>query len=178
MRLDRPPAQKICILGEFGVGKTSLVNRIVNQTFGKDYLSTIGVRTVAHTLTGTAGNTAHCVFWDIAGEAQLSTLTAQYARGAKQCVFVADGLRPNTVDAAVNLFESLKQTSPTPFFASLVFTKADLISEWARPKDLRQDIDAMDWRVFVTSALSGKGMIALTDHLAAQALRTQATQKH
>jgi small GTP-binding protein len=172
MRLDRPIAQKICVLGEFGAGKTSLVNRIVNQTFGKDYLSTIGVRTVAHTLRSAAGNTAHCVFWDIAGEAQLSKLTAQYARGAKQCLFVADPLRPNTVAAAVHLFQSLKQCSTTPFLASLVFTKADLMNEWTRVQDLHADIASLDWRVFVTSALSGKGIDELSHHLATQALQT------
>lgn len=36
------PARKICLLGDFGVGKTSLVARFVRNTFSEEYLTTVG----------------------------------------------------------------------------------------------------------------------------------------
>ena len=37
-------ARKLCMLGDFGVGKTSLVARFVHSTFSEKYLTTIGVK--------------------------------------------------------------------------------------------------------------------------------------
>ena len=38
------PARKVCLLGDFGVGKTSLVARYVRNTFSDKYLTTVGVK--------------------------------------------------------------------------------------------------------------------------------------
>jgi hypothetical protein len=37
-------AKKICLLGDFGVGKTSLIRHFVDRQFSQDYLSTVGVQ--------------------------------------------------------------------------------------------------------------------------------------
>ena len=44
-------AKKIVILGQFGVGKTSLTRRFVDQAFSEDYLVTLGVQIKKKTLT-------------------------------------------------------------------------------------------------------------------------------
>ena len=49
MKPDATPTLKICLLGEYGVGKSSLANRWVFDQFSEVYTSTIGVRTLACT---------------------------------------------------------------------------------------------------------------------------------
>ena len=59
--------QKLCMLGSFAVGKTSLVGRFVRQMFSDRYLTTVGVRIDKKELV-VAGREVKLVLWDIHGE--------------------------------------------------------------------------------------------------------------
>lgn len=59
--------KKICLLGSFSVGKTSLISRYVNSLFSDRYLTTVGVKIDKKQLT-LNGKELSLVIWDIAGE--------------------------------------------------------------------------------------------------------------
>lgn len=80
---------KVVIIGDSGVGKSSLLLRFADDTFSESYLSTIGVdyrfRTVRHNK-----KIAKLQIWDTAGQERFRTVTAAYYRGADGIIVVYD----------------------------------------------------------------------------------------
>ena len=66
--------RKICMIGDFAVGKTSLVSRYVRQTFSEAYQTTIGVKIDSKIIQLPSGDDLKLVLWDIAGSNALSTV--------------------------------------------------------------------------------------------------------
>ena len=63
-------SKKVCLLGDFAVGKTSLVRRFVYDLFDDQYLSTIGVKVSRKTITVARGQDLvelTMMLWDLAG---------------------------------------------------------------------------------------------------------------
>jgi small GTP-binding protein len=95
--------KKICLLGAFAVGKTSLVERYVYSRFDDRYLTTIGVKVSEKRLppvTPEAGGPAvqfTFLIWDIAGMEKFSPAVENYYRGASGALAVADLTRPETI---------------------------------------------------------------------------------
>ena len=86
-------ARKICMLGDFGVGKTSLVSRFVRNTFSEKYLTTVGVKVDSKEVDRGGRGPLKLVVWDIAGKSALDALNMSYLRGASGLLLVADGTR-------------------------------------------------------------------------------------
>jgi len=86
-------AYKIVMVGDFGVGKTSLVKRFVDNSFSEEYLSTIGVSISKKHL-----NESTLMLWDIEGHTEFKPIFKQYLLGAKGFIVVADVSRQNTID--------------------------------------------------------------------------------
>ena len=88
---------KIVLVGNFGVGKTSLIRRFVENSFSTDYLSTIGVSISKKTI----GN-ATIMIWDIEGHTEFKPIYKQYLLGSKGFIIVADLLREETINQITN----------------------------------------------------------------------------
>lgn len=85
---------KIVMVGDFGVGKTSLVKRFVDNSFSEEYLSTIGVSIAKKSL-----NDSTLMIWDIEGHTEFKPIFKQYLLGAKGFIVVADITRRNTIES-------------------------------------------------------------------------------
>ena len=94
--------KKICLLGSFGVGKTSLVARFVHSLFSDKYHTTVGVKIDKKTVD-LGDRAVNLILWDVAGEDDISTLRMSYLRGSAGYVLVADGTRPSTLEVALSL---------------------------------------------------------------------------
>ena len=106
--------KKICMVGAFSVGKTSLVKRYVESVFSESYLTTVGVKIDKKTVIA-ADRTVNLILWDLAGEDDISSLRMSYLRGAAGYVLVADGTRPATLGMAHPWTdEPLMLSSPLP----------------------------------------------------------------
>ncbi|CAF1097945.1 unnamed protein product [Rotaria sp. Silwood1] len=80
---------KVIILGDSGVGKTSLMSQFVSNKFSDDYKATIG----ANFLTKDVQVGNHLVtmqIWDTAGQERFQSLSVSYYRGADCCILVYD----------------------------------------------------------------------------------------
>jgi small GTP-binding protein len=88
---------KIVLVGNFGVGKTSLIRRFVENSFSEDYLSTIGVSISKKILKN-----ATIMIWDIEGDTEYKPIFKQYLLGAKGFILVADLLRESTIQELQN----------------------------------------------------------------------------
>ena len=92
---------KIVVIGEAGVGKTSLIRRLSEDKFDTSYLMTIGMDPIAvkFPVQRTDGNTKdyEVVFWDIAGQDQFKVVRDIFYRGAEAAVAVFDLTRKDTL---------------------------------------------------------------------------------
>ena len=116
--------KKICLLGGFGVGKTSLVSRYVHSIFSDKYLTTVGVKIDKKSVT-LDGTDVDLVIWDLYGQDDYQKVRMSYLRGAAGYLLVADGTRRSTLDTALALHDSAQATVPNASF-TLVINKADL----------------------------------------------------
>jgi len=80
---------KILIIGESGVGKSSLLLRFIEDKFDPDQSTTIGVDFKTRKLT-VDGSTVKLAIWDTAGQERFRTLTPSYYRDAQGAILVYD----------------------------------------------------------------------------------------
>eukprot|EP01006_Ploeotia_vitrea_P004994 TRINITY_DN116003_c0_g1_i1.p1 TRINITY_DN116003_c0_g1~~TRINITY_DN116003_c0_g1_i1.p1 ORF type:complete len:211 (-),score=4.75 TRINITY_DN116003_c0_g1_i1:278-910(-) len=80
---------KVVILGDSGVGKTSLINRYVYNSFSQRYMATIGSDFHAKDMV-VEGKSLVLQIWDTAGQERFQSLGVAYYRGSDACVLVFD----------------------------------------------------------------------------------------
>lgn len=145
--------KKVCLLGGFAVGKTSLVSRFVHSIFSDKYLTTVGVKIEKKTV-----NLDHhdidLVIWDIYGEDDFQKLRTSYLRGASGYLLVVDGTRRATLDTAVALQRTTEQViGAVPFV--VVLNKTDLVDAWEIDDGLLDEYARRGWPIIRTSAKTG-----------------------
>uniref|UniRef100_A0A6G1SN00 Ras-related protein Rab-7a n=1 Tax=Aceria tosichella TaxID=561515 RepID=A0A6G1SN00_9ACAR len=86
---------KVIILGDSGVGKTSLMNRYVNKKFSTQYKATIGADFVTKDVV-VDDKLVTMQIWDTAGQERFQSLGVAFYRGADCCVLVYDVTAPTT----------------------------------------------------------------------------------
>jgi small GTP-binding protein len=147
---------KICMLGGFGVGKTSLVSRFVSSIFSDRYLTTVGVKIDKKKVSLDSGEMT-LMLWDIYGQDEFQTVRDSYLRGATGYLLVADGTRYSTLDTAVVLQKRAESViGRVPFL--LLLNKRDLDREWQVDEQTLLTLADQGWRVVKTSAKTGEGV--------------------
>ncbi|MCB1773269.1 MAG: GTP-binding protein [Gammaproteobacteria bacterium] len=150
-------ACKICMVGDFAVGKTSLVARYVHSRFSDAYLTTVGVKIDTRTLTVPSGEEIKLVLWDIAGKSELAGIDTNYLRDASAYLLVADTTRAETLDSVFKLQQQVeRQLGAKPF--SLLLNKSDLGDRQAVSEEQLARLSGDDWAYSRTSALTGDGV--------------------
>jgi len=148
--------KKICMLGSFSVGKTSLVKRFVDSVFSETYLTTVGVKIDKKTVD-LSDRIVNLILWDLAGEDDISSFRMSYLRGSAGYVLVADGTRPSTLQVALSLRERVEaDCGPLPFV--LLLNKNDLREQWAIRDDELENLRRNGWWVQSSSARTGEGV--------------------
>ena len=145
--------KKVCLLGAYGVGKTSLVSRYVHSMFSEKYMTTIGVK-IDKKSVALDTERVELVIWDIYGQDDFQKVRMSYVRGASGYLLVMDGTRGATLQTALALQESaVKTIGDVPFIVAV--NKADMASQWEiDDRDLAQ-LSGRGWRVIKTSAKTG-----------------------
>lgn len=165
--------KKICVLGSFAVGKTSLTERFVKSIFSDRYKTTVGVHIQKKTLNA-GGRELTLIIWDLAGGDQLMDVRNSYLRGSSGYLVVADGTRKETLDIAVRLQGQAEQTlGRLPFL--LILNKTDLANEWAIDESRVQVLAQRGWLVTRTSAKEGLGVQESFEVLATKLMQAHET---
>ena len=120
--------KKVCMLGAFAVGKTSLVSRFVSSIFSDKYLTTVGVKIDKKTVT-IGDREVTLLLWDIYGQDEFQSVQQSYLRGSAGYLLIVDGTRRATLETAATLQKTAEGLlGPVPYV--VVLNKADLESEW------------------------------------------------
>ena len=88
---------KVIILGDSGVGKTSLMSQYVNKKFNAQYKATIGADFLTKEVT-VDDRLVTMQIWDTAGQERFQSLGVAFYRGADSCVLCFDVIQPKTFD--------------------------------------------------------------------------------
>ncbi len=158
--------KKICMLGAFAVGKTSLVQRYVNSIFNEKYQTTLGVKIDKKTIM-TGGQQIEMILWDLAGEDEFMEVRSSYLRGSAAVMLVADGTRDETLDIAIKLKNKVyHEVGKIPFI--LLVNKSDLKESWRIDEFMLDQLASQGWEVIYTSAKSSENVEEAFQHLARQ----------
>jgi small GTP-binding protein len=117
--------KKVCLLGEFAVGKTSLIRRFVEGRFDEKYLTTVGT-VVTRKAVPVAGNMVNLLIWDLAGGRNYSQ--SRYLVGLAGALLVCDLTRAETLDAFHAYVGEIQQNNPHAVLIVLA-NKSDLSDE-------------------------------------------------
>ncbi|MFZ1205360.1 MAG: Rab family GTPase [Candidatus Acidiferrales bacterium] len=150
--------KKICMLGSFAVGKTSLVRRYVESIYSDAYHTTVGVK-IDKKVVQVGPQEVTLVLWDLYGEDEFQKMRWSYVKGASGYLLVADGTRRATFEKALALEEGVRQAAGSlPFI--FVLNKADLASSWELDAGMEQQLVDKGWQVMRASAKTGENVDA------------------
>ncbi|MFL6416173.1 MAG: Rab family GTPase [Bryobacteraceae bacterium] len=146
--------KKICMLGSFGVGKTSLTSKFVLNMFSEKYHTTIGVK-VDKKIVKVDETDLTLMLWDMAGEEENLPIKLSYVRDAAGYFLVLDGTRKQTLDVGISIQERIRtQIRDLPFVVAI--NKFDQVENWEIPESQLAELAEKGWPLFKTSAKSGE----------------------
>ncbi|NEU72984.1 GTP-binding protein [Hassallia byssoidea VB512170] len=148
--------KKICMVGAFATGKTSLVAKFVYSIFSETYQTTVGVK-IDKKVVKIQDKELNFILWDLYGEDEFQKVRLSYLRGSSGYLIVVDGTRHNTLEKAFSLQTRVEETiGQIPFI--LVLNKSDLLDEWEIETAEIDAIIQRGWTVIKTSAKTGLGV--------------------
>lgn len=121
----KPREVKVVLLGDTGVGKSSLVLRFVTNNFKPYSESTIGASFMSKMIM-VAGKPIKFQIWDTAGQEKYHSLAPMYYRGAAAAIIVYDITRASSFNTLKNWVEELRTQGPKEIAIAIAGNKADL----------------------------------------------------
>lgn len=162
-------AKKICVIGDFAVGKTALVRRYVLDEFNVDYRATLGVNIYkyASVIKDSDGRSVAMdqLLWDIEGKPELDDTLRTYLTGSAGALIVGDIMRADALDSLVSharFYETCRPGRPIVF----VLNKIDLLETSAEGPDPSPLVKAFGDPYMKTSAKTGSAVVKAFDQLA------------
>ncbi len=161
--------KKICMLGSFAVGKTSLVRRFVENMFSEKYLTTIGVK-IDKKIVNLPDESMTLMIWDIAGENGYHQLQSSYLRGMSGYFLVVDKTRMSSLEAVVDIQQQVRQLFPdVPYI--MLMNKTDLVGQWDIKDTTIDELQGSGWDIIMTSAKTGQNVEEAFSKLAEKIMR-------
>ncbi len=136
-------SKKVVLVGHFGVGKSSLMRRFVQNTFSDNYIVTIGVHILKKEIKIEELNLT-LVIWDIEGKDDIQKVRSSYLLGTSGFIYVIDPTRSQTYERFNEEIDFLKTNYPTSKIVS-VANKSDLIDIEEFKKLLDQENISIDY---------------------------------
>jgi small GTP-binding protein len=155
--------KKVCLLGDFAVGKTSLIRRYVHGEFEENYQTTIGV-TLSQKALRRDEHELCLIVWDLAGGEDFSRPETRYLRGAAGALIICDLTRAGSLPSLYYYTEQLWKESPGAAVV-LVGNKSDLnhnLKPDRQTETIHSDLQALsaelNLQFLLTSAKTGENV--------------------
>lgn len=163
--MSRP--KKIVLLGHFGVGKTSLMNRFIDDTFSEEYKVTLGVQIQKKEVELKSAKKVPLIIWDVEGNTSVKNARLSYLLGSNGFILVFDATRIDTFSELNEDIEFLKEHYPDAKI-KVIGNKIDLVAKQSLVDLLASKSIKYD---FLTSAKSGENVNKMFQELAEDLLR-------
>ena len=166
--------KKVCLLGDYNVGKTSLGRRFVDDEFSDEYLSTVGVKVSRRSinLKSERDDRVDLLLWDLEGQTKFKSIIPTYLKGSSGSIIVADLTRSDTLDSLKHHVELFLKVNPDGAIV-VALNKADLVPQEKLDKlvdNYRSQSLKQVAGFYQTSAKTGKNVVDLFERLAAIAV--------
>ncbi|MHA2245665.1 MAG: Rab family GTPase [Candidatus Hodarchaeales archaeon] len=136
---------KICLIGDGGVGKTSLKDRYLKRSFQSDYIPTLGSDVVSKKVvikTDSGSKEIRFQIWDLAGQPAFNQVRIIYFKYAVGAFVIFDITRPETLDNLKSWMRELNMHSgPQNISVIVLGNKIDLKNESLNTIDSEKAID-------------------------------------
>ncbi|VAW35781.1 hypothetical protein MNBD_GAMMA01-1169 [hydrothermal vent metagenome] len=155
-------AKKICLIGRFAVGKTSLVKQFIDKQFSEKYKTTVGVSISTKQIL-VNDTQLSMVIWDIAGFEQ-NEHYVHYLRGVHGVIWVLDGTEVESFEILDIISKSIPAIKQIPSICFI--NKHDLVDEWIVSNKEIEKLKKYNYAVLNSSAKTGKNVAAGFNKLA------------
>lgn len=162
-------ALKVVIVGNGGVGKSSMIQRYCKGTFTKDYKKTIGVDFLERQID-VDGEDVRLMLWDTAGQEEFDAITKAYYRGAQACVLAFSTTDRDSFEAA-HSWKLKVENECGEIPTVIVQNKIDLLDESVvNPEEADLLARALGCKLIRTSVKEDLNVAAVFRHLALKCL--------
>jgi len=147
---------KVLVLGESGVGKTSIIRRFTEEQYQESYISTIGIDSRSK-VVNIGDENVRLQIWDTAGQERFRTLTSAYYRGAMGIILVYDVTSEYSFSSITNWLETIVQNESKNVCKLLVGNKIDCEEDYKviSTEKGKERADDTGLQFFETSAKTG-----------------------
>ena len=152
---------KVVLLGESGVGKTSIIAQYINQEFTEDQLSTTGATFASKIMYMSTYNKTICFeIWDTAGQERFKSLAKMFYKDAAIIILVYDITRVDSFKELEDYWiNQIKEHAPKKIILAIVGNKSDLYEqEIIDENKVRKYADELGAFFTYTSAKNRKGI--------------------
>jgi len=151
---------KLILVGNYKVGKTSLIMRFVENLFQESYHSTIGVEISKKDMELSEDTIINFAIWDIGGQiTQMAPYRRRFYEGAQSALIIIDRTRPDNLKSIDIWHNEIKKYVGTDVDIILVGNKSDLIDNIGISEDEIKDIaDKKSFHYILTSAKTGENV--------------------
>jgi len=155
---------KVCVTGDWGIGKTSLVLRYVEDDFLDDPQETLGVdfKTKAININGKTIKLKVC---DTAGQERFKAITASFYRGSQGVIVMFDVTDQETFSNIPHWMDEVERYANDGANMVLVGTKVDLPNRVVDNKTAKQFADKHKMGYFEISSKTGECVDEVFHHL-------------
>ena len=159
---------KVVLIGETGVGKTSIITQFIDQTFQEDQQSTTGGTFSTKSVICDGGKILKFEIWDTAGQERYRSLATMFYKDANAAIMVYDVTRKETFEELKNYWAGqVKDNAPEKIILVIAGNKSDLIEQETvdegEARNFAKELNA----IFIsTSAKSSEGINNLFEEIA------------
>ncbi len=151
---------KLILTGDYKVGKTSLIKRFVDNSFGESYHSTIGVEISQKNLSLSEETKIDFVIWDVGGQIiQMAPFRKRFFGGANSAFIVLDRTRSNALKSIEIWYNEIKKQVRNDINIILVGNKSDLVNDIVISEEgIKEIADQNGFNYILTSAKTGENV--------------------
>ncbi|OHS94812.1 small GTP-binding protein [Tritrichomonas foetus] len=157
---------RVVIIGDASVGKTSLLNQLIDHNFQEYEQSTIGANYQLY-VEEIDGTKIEIQIWDTAGQEKFKSLGPIYYRNSLGAAVVFDVTNRKTFDDLSEWITSFTEVAGTDTTIVIVANKTDIVErQQVEFDEVKEWAESNGYMVFATSAKTGDGVTELFRALA------------